>query len=255
MCFRRMLASLCLLCCLRAAEPIRVGVDEWTTLNPLLQAQDTDGEIIDLAFDRLVAMDAKGNFTPELLEKWTILKGGREVVLDLRPGLTWHDGTPIEAADLVFTWQTLRLPQVRAVGDTLGGVISLDSLVAEGPLRVRIRLARPRGTLLADLYSFIPVPRKHYQMGPKPLNQPINFLPIGSGPYRVLERATTKHARFVRWEGYRGVHPGRWPVFKYSTRRQKRTLPRRSWMDDSNTPRHGPCHTIWSGRVPSAAGA
>lgn len=215
MCFRHLLVSLCLLCCLGAAEPIRVAVDEWTSLNPLLLAQDTDNEVIGLVFDRLIALDAKGNFTPELLEKWTILKGGREVVLDLRPGLTWHDGSPIEAEDLVFTWRALQLPRVRAIGDTLGGVSTMDSLVAEGPLRARIRLARPRGTLLADLYSFIPVPRKHYQVGPKPLSQPINFLPIGSGPYRVMERATTKHARFVRWAGYRGVHPGVWPVFEY----------------------------------------
>lgn len=215
MCLRRLVATLCLFCCLGASEPIRVGVDEWTTLNPLLLAQDTDNEAIGLIFDRLVALDAQGNFVPELLESWTILKGGREVILNLRPGLTWHDGSPIEAEDLVFTWRTLQLPRVRAIGDTLGGVSSLDSLVAEGPLRVRIRLARPRGTLLADLYSFIPVPRKHYQVGPKPATQPVNFLPVGSGPYRVLEQATTKHAFFVRWDGYKGVHPGIWPAFEY----------------------------------------
>lgn len=212
---RHLVMSLCLLGCLRAAEPIRVAVDEWTTLNPLLQAQDTDIEAISLIFDRLVALDAEGNFVPELLQSWTILKGGREVVLDLRPGLTWHDGSAIEAEDLVFTWQSLRLARVRAIGDTLVGVASLDSLTAEGPLRVRIRLARPRGTLMADLYSFIPVPRRHYQVGPNPLTQPENFLPIGSGPYRVLERASTRQAKFVRWDGYKGIHPGIWPAFEY----------------------------------------
>ena len=92
-----------------------------------------------LVFDRLVTLDAEGNFIPELLKDWTILNGGREVVLDLRPGLTWQDGAPIEAEDLVFTWRALRLPQVQAIADTVGGVASLDSLVAEGPLRVRIR--------------------------------------------------------------------------------------------------------------------
>lgn len=170
--WRSLLLITCLFCGLGAAEPIRVAVDGWTTLNPLLMTRDTDGEAVDLVFDRLVTMDAEGTFIPGLLQGWTVLKGGREVVLELRPGMTWHDGTPIEAEDLVFTWKSLRMPQIRAIADTAGGVASLDSLVAEGPLRVRIRLSRARGTLLSDLYNFIPVPRRHYQLGTKPQSAP-----------------------------------------------------------------------------------
>ncbi|WP_243301775.1 ABC transporter substrate-binding protein [Geothrix oryzisoli] len=200
---------------LGAVEPIRVGLDGWTTLNPLLMSRDTDGEAVDLVFDRLVTMDAEGTFIPGLLQGWTVFKGGREVVLELRPGMTWHDGTPIEAEDLVFTWKALRLPQVRAIADTAGGVASLDSLVAEGPLRVRVRLARPRGTLLSDLYNFIPVPRRHYQVGANPLSSPVNFQPVGSGPYRVVGRSTPTRVRLELWAGYRGAHPGTWPAFEF----------------------------------------
>lgn len=199
---------------LQAGDTIRVSVSEWSTLNPLLMAQDTDTEAVDLVFDRLVTIDAKGAFIPELLESWTILKGGREVVLKLRPGLTWHDGRPIEAEDVVFTWKALRLPQVRQIADTVPGVSSLDSLTAEGPLTVRIRLKRPRGTLLFDLYSFIPVPRHRYQVGAKPASDPVNFLPVGSGPYRVVGKATTKRVALERWDGYRGVHPGQAASFE-----------------------------------------
>lgn len=199
---------------LGAQEPIRISVDAWTTLNPLLQAQDTDNEVVDLIFDRLVTLDAQGNFIPELLESWTILAGGREILLKLRPGMTWQDGRPIEAEDLVFTWKMLRLPQVRKIADTTPGVSSMDNLEAEGPLTVRIRLKRPRGSILADLYSFIPVPRHRYQMGSDPRDAPVNFQPVGSGPYRVREKATNKRVLLERWDGYRGVHPGSWPAFE-----------------------------------------
>jgi peptide/nickel transport system substrate-binding protein len=197
-----------LLAGLRAGEAIRVSVNEWSTLNPLLINLDPDAEMVDLVFDRLVTLDAKGNFIPELLESWTILDGGRQVLLKLRPGLTWQDGCPIEAEDLVFTWRTLRMPQVRAVADTVGGVASLDSLVAEGPLTARIRLKRPRGTLLSDLYNFIPVPRHRYQVGARPAEAAVNFSPVGSGPYRVVGRATQRRVVLERWEGYHGPHPG-----------------------------------------------
>lgn len=199
---------------LQAGDTIRVSVNEWTTLNPLLMSRDPDAEVTDLLFDRLVTLDAKGEFIPELLESWTILQGGREVVLKLRPGLTWHDGRPIEAEDVVFTWKALRLPRVREIADTVGGVASLDSLVAEGPLTVRIRLKRPRGTLLSDLYNFIPVPRHHYQVGPRPMDASVNFLPVGSGPYRLAGKATTKRVVLERWPGYRGPHPGKAASFE-----------------------------------------
>jgi peptide/nickel transport system substrate-binding protein len=206
--WRPLLLAFCLTTTLPAGDTIRVSVNEWTTLNPLLVAQDTDTEAVDLIFDRLVTLDAEGNFIPELLESWTVLKGGREVVLRLRPGLAWQDGRPIEAEDVVFTWRSLRLPRVRQVADTVSGVAGLDDLRAEGPLTVRIRLKRPRGTLLSDLYNFIPVPRHRYAVGARPAEDPINFLPVGSGPYRVVERATTRRILLERWTGYRGIHPG-----------------------------------------------
>lgn len=209
-----------------AQEPIRIGTSEWTTLNPLLLTQDTDAEAVDLLFDRLITIDAQGNFLPEMLESWTILNGGREIVLKLRPGLTWQDGQPIDAEDLVFTWKMLRQPAIRKVADTTPGVATLDSLVAEGPLQARIRLKRPRGTILSDLYSFVPVPRRHYQMGAKPEAAPINFQPVGSGPYRLVGKATTKFMRLERWAGYRGIHPGAWPVIEVrDTTDEKRIIP------------------------------
>lgn len=192
-----------------AEVPIRVSVATWSTLNPLLIKQDADAEAMDLIFDRLVTLDAKGEFIPEMLESWTILKGGREVILKLRPGLIWQDGRPIDSEDLVFTWKALRLPRVRELADTVGGVASLDSLTAEGPLVVRIRLKRPRGTLLSDLYNFVPVPRHLYQVGADPKASPMNLLPVGSGPYRAIGNPTFNRLRLERWSGYRGPHPGR----------------------------------------------
>ncbi|HEX9081622.1 MAG TPA: ABC transporter substrate-binding protein [Holophagaceae bacterium] len=212
--FRLLLFLWCATLVLGAVTPIRVGLSGWSTLNPLLLSRDTDVEVTDLLFDRLVTVDEHGRFLPEMLQSWEVRDGGREVILRLRPGLTWHDGSPIEAADLVFTWKMLRLPQVRAINDTVPGVRSLDDLQAEGPLTVRIRLSQPRGTLMSDLYNFIPVPRKYYAVGAHPASQPINFAPVGSGPYRVVGQADRKHVTLERWAGYHGPHPGSWPAFE-----------------------------------------
>jgi len=207
--------SFCLAGLLWAGQPIVVALDKPVqSLNPLLLAREVEVQVVDLVFDRLVALDEHGRFVPQLLESWEISKDGRNILLKLRPGMTWHDGTPIEAEDLVATWRMLSLPQVLKIYD-LVGVRTLDSLVAEGPLRVRVRLKQPRASLLTDLYNFQPLPRRSYALGVQPLQHRLNFAPIGSGPYRVLPGAQSRDVQLQLWSGYRGPHPGRWDTFHF----------------------------------------
>lgn len=197
------------------AQPISVALDKPVlSLNPLLLAREVEAQVVDLVFDRLVALDEHGEFVPQMLEGWEISKDGRDILLKLRPGLRWHDGTPVEAEDLVATWRMLSLPQVRRIFD-LVGVRTLDSLTAEGPLRVRIRLKQARASLLSDLYNFQPVPRRSYALGVDPLRHPLNYAPIGSGPYRVLPGAKAREVQLQRWPAYPGPHPGRWEGFRF----------------------------------------
>lgn len=205
----RWLLPWCTAILLQAAPPIHIALDKPVlSLNPLLMAREVEAQVADLVFDRLVALDDRGEFIPQLLESWTISSDGRDILLKLRPDLTWQDGSPIEAEDLVATWRMLSLPAVRKVYD-LVGVRTLDSLVAEGPLAVRIHLKRARASLLSDLYNFQPVPRKRYGLDREPLKHPLNYAPVGSGPYRVLPGAHSREIKLQRWPEYRGPHPGR----------------------------------------------
>ena len=211
----RVLFASCLVVLLRAAVPITIALDKPVlSLDPLLLAREVEVQVADLVFDRLVTIDEHGNYLPQMLESWTISKDGRDILLKLRPGLTWQDGSPVEAADVVATWRMLSLPQVRKVFD-LQGVRTFDSVVAEGPLTVRIHLKQARATILADLYNFQPVPRKLYRLGADPLKDPLNYAPVGSGPYRVLPGANAQEIRLERWPGYKGPNPGVWDQFRF----------------------------------------
>ena len=211
----RKLLLLGLVLCLQAAEPIRIGLEKSVlSLNPLLLAREVESQVVDMVFDRLVTLDDKGVFVPQMLAKWDISKDGRDILLTLRPGLVWQDGKPVEAEDVVYTWRMLSLPEVRKVFD-LEGVRTLDSVKAEGPLKVRIHLRQPRATLLADLYNFQPIPRHLYGPGADRYSHPLNYAPVGSGPYRVLPGATSKEIHLERWPGYRGPNPGRWDRFDF----------------------------------------
>ncbi|HZT07918.1 MAG TPA: peptide ABC transporter substrate-binding protein [Chloroflexota bacterium] len=69
----------------------------------------------------LAAIGPDGTPTPRLLAEfpstdagtWTVSPDGRmEVTYRLRPGVTWHDGTPFTADDMVFSWEVDRDPAI-----------------------------------------------------------------------------------------------------------------------------------------------
>jgi peptide/nickel transport system substrate-binding protein len=211
---RRFLLACCLLLLapLRAQEPIRIQLGSTVSLNPLIVFDEGQNQALDLLFDRLVTMDAKGAFVPQILERWTFSADNRELLLKIRPGLRWHNGEPIVADDLLFTWRLLRTPKMLALADNqAAGIPSLEKV---DPLTLRIRLERPRATLLAELYNFIPVPHT-YPAVTDPRTHPYNRAPIGSGPYRVAPESTGDRLVLVRWDGYRGPHPGAWPKVEF----------------------------------------
>jgi peptide/nickel transport system substrate-binding protein len=197
---------------MRAQEPIRVGLNSTVRLNPVVVYSEDQNEVLDLVFDRLITMDLQGNFIGQILESWTLSPDNREMTLKVRPGLKWHDERPLDADDILFTWKMLRQPKILEWADNQAA--SIPSMEKVDSLTLRIKLARPRVTLFADLYNFIPVPRTFPPIV-DPRRHPYDLAPIGSGPYRLDPSSTDKHLVLTRWPGYRGPHPGTWPKIEF----------------------------------------
>ncbi|HJW32706.1 MAG TPA: ABC transporter substrate-binding protein [Holophagaceae bacterium] len=195
--------------------PIRILGGELDGLNPLLIFNEDQQPPVDLLFDRLVTMDAKGNFLPEILDRWELSLDQREATLVVRPGLTWQDGHPLDAEDILFTWNLIRSPRMIELSDNLGRWIPSMKLVDR--MTLKVTSDQPMATLQAELYNFIPVPKHLYGVVGNPAKHPFNWAPVGSGPYRVLPGAGPKETTLVRWEGYRGAHPGAAPGFKFKS--------------------------------------
>ena len=73
-------------------------------LNPLLaDGNPVDRELTSLIFDGLTRYE-KGELIPALALGWEISEDGRTVRFTLRDDVTWHDGEPVTAADVAFTY-------------------------------------------------------------------------------------------------------------------------------------------------------
>lgn len=58
-------------------------------------------------YSQLIALDADSRLFPDLAESWTVEDGGLRYVFHLRDGVRWHDGEPLTAADVRWTFERL----------------------------------------------------------------------------------------------------------------------------------------------------
>lgn len=103
------------------------------------------------------------------------------VTFELREQARWHDGRPVTAEDVAWTFNTLRQhgrPHYRAY------YADVTEVVAEGPRRVTFRFKSNENRELAQILGQLPVLPKHWWEG-RDFARPSLDVPLGSGPYRV----------------------------------------------------------------------
>ena len=132
-------------------------------------------------FDTLFAMDGQGQIRPQMLEGHTVSADQLTWDFTLRPGLTFHDGAPVTAADCVASLNRW------AARDSLGRMLlaALDRLEAVDATRFRMNLKKPFPLMLDVLgkpnapVPFIMPARVVQAAGEQRIKEI-----IGSGPFR-----------------------------------------------------------------------
>lgn len=88
-------------------------IAQWSepgNLNPLIFPTTYDTNIQELVFARLVRPKADLSFEPDMAESWTVSDDARTLTFTLRDGLTFHDGEPVTAQDVAFTFTSMADP-------------------------------------------------------------------------------------------------------------------------------------------------
>ncbi len=114
------------------------------SLDPALSTDVPTGEAVTLLFDNLTAFDPEGRLVPGLATHWWPSPDGRTWTFRLRPGVTFHDGRPVDAAAILASfrraltmrkeggriWPLLPIVGAAAVADSssaeLGGMVVVD---------------------------------------------------------------------------------------------------------------------------------
>ncbi|HEX6387171.1 MAG TPA: peptide ABC transporter substrate-binding protein [Anaerolineae bacterium] len=155
-------------------------------LNPLLSDNfPVDRELVNLIFDGLVRYDKTGRLTPALAQNWTVSEDGLTVRFTLRQGITWHDGEPLTAEDVVFTYRLLQdeaFPGPAAL-KTLWQSVTINQI---DDATVEFVLTEPYAPFLGATTRGI-LPAHHLQgvTAAALVDAPFNQAPVGTGPFMV----------------------------------------------------------------------
>ncbi|BBY89865.1 ABC transporter substrate-binding protein [Mycolicibacterium tokaiense] len=133
-------------------------------------------EVLENVFDTLVEPDADLEMKPALAESWEVSPDELTWTFRLRPGVRFHNGDPLTAEDVVFSYR-------RIIDEGLTNVDKFSAVAdvsAPDPATVVIRLDRPTPNLLTNLGGFkgmAIVSRRNVESGEIATN------PVGTGPF------------------------------------------------------------------------
>jgi peptide/nickel transport system substrate-binding protein len=166
-----------------------------TLLNPhfAVGTKDQDGSRV--FYEPLASFDPDGNLVPFLaaeipsVQNGGVARDGRSVTWKLKRGVTWHDGKPFTADDVVFNYEYVMDPATAAV--TQGSYQNIEKIDKLDSHTVKLTFKKPT-PFWADAFCGVRgmiVPKHLFQAykGDKSREAPANLKPVGTGPFRYVD--------------------------------------------------------------------
>jgi peptide/nickel transport system substrate-binding protein len=187
------------------------GITQIPTLDPAqVNLGIVAGELVSNLFSSLVQFDAELGLVPDLAENWTVSEDGLNYSFTLRDGLTFHNGDPLQAADIIYTYERTTNPDFASPhANKLALVESVDT---PDDLTVNFTLSAPFAPFLAVSgvrgpgRALAPIPQRAVEeMGDEQFGQ----TPVGCGPFSISAETADLNSGFelLAFDGWYGGRP------------------------------------------------
>ncbi|MDA5093404.1 ABC transporter substrate-binding protein [Aliiroseovarius sp. KMU-50] len=150
-------------------------------------------------FEGLTRFGPDGSVNPGLAESWTVSDDGTVYTFKLRADVNFHDGTDMNADDVVFSLDRARADDSTNAQKAL--FAGIDSVTAVDPLTVEVKLSSPNGN-----FPFNMAWGDAVIVAPESVEQAATH-PVGTGPFQFKEWAKGDHVTLTRNADYWGAQP------------------------------------------------
>jgi peptide/nickel transport system substrate-binding protein len=165
-----------------------------TLLQPHFAGGTKDQEGSRIFYEPLAVWDNDGNLVPILaaeipsVQNGGVLEGGKVVRWRLKKGVTWHDGKPFTADDVVFTWDFARDPASACVTIAVYKDVTVTK-VDDYTVLVSFKKPTPFWATAFVAAEGMIIPKHLFgsYAGAKSRDAPTNLKPVGTGPYKFVD--------------------------------------------------------------------
>ncbi len=171
---------------------------EPTTLDPARASAGADFMTLHTMFERLVAPNPKLERQNWLAKSWEVIKEGDHYILDItiRDDVKFHNGDPLTSEDFKYSYERMANP-------ALSRWTHLQRQIREFEIiddhRFRLHFNNPDGAYIANDLTLWAMPKKYIEeVG----DEGFARHPIGTGPWKFVERQVNGYIRFEAFEDY-----------------------------------------------------
>jgi peptide/nickel transport system substrate-binding protein len=172
---------------------------EWTlptSWDPVTSSAGWDMHALGLVYASITTLNPAGNVVPGLATSWKYAPDGKSVTFQLRPGLKFTDGTPLDAQAVK---QNIVRGQTQANSNIASELSVISKVVVNSPTSFTLDLTQVDyqvPDLLAGKDGMIVSPAAIKNVGSIPTQ------PVGAGPFKLTSYVPDSHANLVRNPGY-----------------------------------------------------
>lgn len=170
-----------------AGEPVSGGTlrlalgEEPDQLDPARTISLTASDVMDVVYERLVTIGEDGLPKPWLAESWEVSEDGKVITFKIRQGVMFHDGTPLDANAVKFTYDRILDPEMAAPYKSF--VEELTTVEAPDASTVVFTFANPYAPFFTNSTIIgIVSPTAVEKFG-----DDFGHNPVGTGPFRFVE--------------------------------------------------------------------
>ncbi len=187
-------------------------------LNPLILPTGVVAPVFECLFNGLVRDNPDWEWVPDAAEDWEVSDDGRTVTFFLHDDITFHDGEPMTAHDVKFTLQSMAHPDY--IGGQFGYVSTIlgaeeyregeaddvEGLEVIDDHTIAITTVEPDASIFNTVSRGIAAILPEHILGDVPHEEwqrhEFNQKPIGTGPFKIVEREADSHLTLEAHDDY-----------------------------------------------------
>lgn len=181
-----------------SASTLRIALNEDPDLLDPASGVSFAGRVVFASLcDKLVDIDAKLNYLPQLATEWSWSADNLTLTMKLRPGVQFQDGEPFNAAAVKYNIERYQAAAWSKRKTELKQVTSVEAI---DPLTVAFHLSEPSAPLvgvLSDRAGMMVSPKAGAAEGDK-----FGANPVCAGPYKFRSRVAQEKITLDKFEGY-----------------------------------------------------